>query len=62
MLGYSGDATGGTLSVSDGAHVANIILLGNYMATVGAPSAAHFTAVDDHHGGTLITTDVARPA
>jgi len=50
------------LSVSDGAHVANIILLGNYMATVGAPSAAHFTAVDDHHGGTLITTDVARPA
>src|ERR1700720_4559425 len=29
---FSGDASGGTLSVTDGTHSANIALLGNYMA------------------------------
>ena len=57
-LGYSGDATGGTLTVSDGTHTANLALLGNYMAAFGAPSDAHFTALADAQGGTVITTDV----
>ena len=37
--------TGGTLTVSDGAHSASIALLGNYMASV-------FVASSDGHGGT----------
>jgi hypothetical protein len=45
---YNGDASGGTLSVSDGAHSANIALLGNYLAST-------FTAVSDGHGGTAVT-------
>ena len=40
--------TGGTLSVTDGTHIANIALLGNYMASSFVPSS-------DGHGGTLIT-------
>ena len=39
---YNGDASGGTLSVSDGAHSANIALLGNYLAST-------FTAASDSH-------------
>jgi hypothetical protein len=42
---YKGDASGGTLSVTDGTHTANIALLGNYMASTFAPSS-------DGHGGT----------
>ena len=45
---YDGDASGGTLSVSDGAHSANIALLGNYLAST-------FTAASDGHGGTAVT-------
>ena len=45
---YAGDAPGGTLSVSDGAHSANIALLGNYLAST-------FTAASDGHGGTAVT-------
>ena len=45
---YSGDASGGTLSVTDGAHCANIALLGNYMSFV-------FVAQSDGHGGTTVT-------
>jgi hypothetical protein len=45
---FSGDSTGGTLTVSDGAHSANIALLGNYMASV-------FVASSDGHGGTAVT-------
>jgi hypothetical protein len=42
---YSGDASGGTLTVTDGTHTANIALLGNYMASTFAPSS-------DGHGNT----------
>jgi hypothetical protein len=49
-LGYAanGNNTGGTLSVSDGIHTANLALLGQY-------TAASFAAASDGHGGTLIT-------
>ena len=40
--------TGGTLTVSDGAHTANISLLGQY-------TAENFHVSDDHHAGTQIT-------
>ena len=36
---YPGDASGGTLTVTDGTHTANIALLGNYMASTFAPSS-----------------------
>jgi hypothetical protein len=47
---YAGnpDHSGGTLSVGDGMHMANIALLGSYMAST-------FAAVSDGHGGTLIS-------
>jgi hypothetical protein len=49
-LGYSADKgnTGGTLSVGDGAHIADIALLGQYMAS-------QFAVSSDGHGGTLVT-------
>jgi probable HAF family extracellular repeat protein len=49
-LGYaaSADNSGGTLSVGDGMHMANIALLGSYMAST-------FVAASDGHGGTLIS-------
>ena len=48
--GYTpnGANTGGTLSVTDGTHTANIALLGNYLAS-------SFVSSSDGHGGTLIT-------
>jgi autotransporter passenger strand-loop-strand repeat protein len=48
-LGYtdSGGASG-TLTVGDGTHTANLLLLGGYVT-------ANFTAQSDGHGGTLIT-------
>ena len=45
---FSGDATGGTLTVTDGVHTANNALLGNYLAST-------FVASNDGHGGTFIT-------
>jgi hypothetical protein len=42
------DHPGGTLSVGDGMHMANIALLGSYMAST-------FVAASDGHGGTLIS-------
>jgi hypothetical protein len=45
---YAGDASGGTLSVTDGAHSANIALLGNYLAS-------SFTTSPDGRGGTTVT-------
>jgi hypothetical protein len=36
---YSGDTSGGTLSVTDGTHTANIALLGNYLASSFATSS-----------------------
>ncbi|OAF04262.1 hypothetical protein AYJ54_24445 [Bradyrhizobium centrolobii] len=49
-LAYSqnGDNSGGTLTVSDGAHTATLSLLGQY-------TAADFALSSDGHGGTLIT-------
>jgi subtilase family serine protease len=44
---YSGDNSGGTLTVTDGAHNANIALLGNYLAST-------FVASSDGHGGTSV--------
>jgi len=44
---YSGTATSGTLSVTDGTHSANIALLGNYLAST-------FVASSDGHGGTAV--------
>ena len=51
-LGYStnSDQTGGTLSLADGTHCANIALLGNYMASC-------FTAAGDGHGGTVVVAE-----
>ena len=44
---YNGDASGGTLHVTDGTNSGNIALLGNYMASV-------FVAGSDGHGGTSV--------
>src|SRR6266545_8103468 len=43
---YSGNSLSGTLTVTDGAHTANIALLGDYMAS-------SFVASSDGPGGTL---------
>ena len=47
-LAYSGTALSGVLTVSDGAHVATLALLGDY-------TAANFHLADDGHGGTMVT-------
>ncbi|SEC02388.1 hypothetical protein [Bradyrhizobium erythrophlei] len=44
---FSGNASGGTLTVTDGTLTASIALLGNYMAST-------FTTSSDGHGGTLV--------
>ncbi|MGY3589497.1 autotransporter passenger strand-loop-strand repeat protein [Bradyrhizobium sp. USDA 4341] len=44
---FSGNASGGTLTVTDGTVTASIALLGNYMAST-------FTTSSDGHGGTLV--------
>jgi hypothetical protein len=44
---FSGISSGGTLSVTDRTHTANIALLGNYMAST-------FVASSDGHGGTSV--------
>jgi hypothetical protein len=44
---YSGTSSGGTLTVSDGSHTANIALIGNYLAST-------FVASSDGHGGTSV--------
>jgi len=46
---YVGTSSGGTLTVTDGIHTANIALLGNYLGSL-------FVAKSDGHGGTLIET------
>jgi serralysin len=46
-IGYSGNNSPGTLTVSEGTHTAKVALLGNYMAS-------SFVASSDGHGGTLI--------
>ncbi len=47
-LGYSGDASSGTLTVTDGAHTTWLAMIGNY-------AAANFHLADDGHGGTMVT-------
>jgi hypothetical protein len=47
-LRFTGTKSGGTLSVTDGAHTAKIALFGNYLAST-------FVASSDGHGGTAIT-------
>ena len=49
-LGYTANSgnTGGTLTVNDGFHSANLALLGNY-------TSASFAASSDGHGGTLVS-------
>jgi hypothetical protein len=49
---YAGDTTGGTLTVTDGTHVANIALLGNYMASA-------FVTASDGGTGTLVVDQSA---
>lgn len=44
---YSGNSSGGTLTMTDSPHSANIALLGNYLAS-------SFVASSDRHGGTDI--------
>ena len=44
---YSGNSTGGTLTVADGIHTVNVALLGNYLAST-------FVASSDGQGGTSI--------
>jgi hypothetical protein len=46
-LGYNGNALSGTLTVTDGAHTARLVMLGNYVAL-------NFSLSGDGHGGTLI--------
>jgi hypothetical protein len=48
---YSGNSSGGSLTVTDGTHSANIALLGNYLAST-------FVASGDGHGGTAIIDPV----
>jgi hypothetical protein len=48
---FSGSAAGGTLSVSDASHIANIALLGNYLAST-------FVISGDGHGGTTVVDPV----
>jgi hypothetical protein len=47
-------AKAGALSVGDGAHAANVALLGSYMAS-------SFAMASDGHGGTLITAAAQAP-
>jgi hypothetical protein len=44
---YSGSSSGGTLTLTDGAHTAKIALLGNYLAST-------FVTSSDSHGGTAV--------
>jgi hypothetical protein len=44
----AGSLTSGTLTVTDSTHIANIVLLGQYMT-------GNFHLTNDGHGGTLVT-------
>lgn len=44
---YTGDTSGGTLTVTDGTNTAAIALLGNYLTST-------FVSSNDGHGGTRI--------
>jgi autotransporter passenger strand-loop-strand repeat protein len=51
-LSYNGNLLGGTLTVTDGVHTANIALIGQY-------TASEFAVSNDGHGGTLITFEAS---
>jgi hypothetical protein len=51
---FSGTATSGVLTVTDGTHTAHITMAGDYTASV-------FTASSDGHGGTAIVDPAAAP-
>jgi hypothetical protein len=53
-VAYSGNNSPGTLTVSDGTHIAHIALLGNY-------SLADFTLSSDGHGGTSVVDPPLSP-
>jgi hypothetical protein len=51
--------TGGTLSMADGTHTANIALIGHYLAANGTASSGSsnlFQTANDSGTGTLVTT------
>ena len=48
---FNGNSSGGTLTVTDGTHTANIALLGNYLSST-------FTAKTDNFGGTIISDPI----
>ena len=52
---FLGSSSGGTLTVTDGTHSANIALLGNYLAS-------SFVTSSDGHGGTNIVDPVLSSA
>ena len=54
-LGYlsNSNQTGGTLSLTDGTHSANIALLGSYMAS-------SFVMEGDNHGGTMVVAEASQ--
>ena len=52
---YSGTATSGTLTVTDGTHTAHITLEGNYTSST-------FTVSSDGHGGTKVVDPTKAPA
>jgi hypothetical protein len=56
-LGYlpNSNQAGGTLSVTDGSHSANIALLGNYIAS-------SFAVLGDDQGGTLVVAEASQSA
>ena len=49
---YVGDASGGTLTITDGTHSISMTLVGDYLN-------AHFAGATDNNGGTLITLNAA---
>jgi hypothetical protein len=53
-LSYNGNILGGTLTVTDGVHTANMALLGQY-------TASEFAVSNDGHGGALITFEATTP-
>ena len=52
---FAGTAGGGTLTVTDGAHTAEVKLKGNYLTST-------FMVATDHHGGTLVSDPVTTGA
>jgi hypothetical protein len=51
---FAGTAAGGTLTVTDGTHVARIRLAGDYLGST-------FTVSSDGHGGTTVVDPAAKP-